>query len=280
MPSATTRGWLVLAPVAIGLQVAWNALLMTPLAGGLWPAHPYWVSVGIVVGLALVGMLPPFEWIMVYANGGRRLEAKAAERLERIVERLRGRTGFAGPVRLWGLAVDVPNAFAMGRSAVMVTRGLLALPDDEVEAVLAHELGHLAGGKGLITQGIWSVTMVGGVVGWLVIWLIGAVLRMTAALTSEITVFGVVFLKLVEIALGVVLWVANRTVWLTWLAWSRQEEYAADGYAAAHGYGRALASALVRMEGGRIPRQGLLSLAQSTHPRTADRVKRLEAAAG
>ncbi len=42
---------------------------------------------------------------------------------------------------------DVPNAFATGRdpahSAVAVTKSLLSLKDDEIEAVLAHEVGHI-----------------------------------------------------------------------------------------------------------------------------------------
>ncbi len=50
--------------------------------------------------------------------------------------------------RLWVLPEDSPNAFATGRdpnhSSVAVSAGLLELMDDrEVEAVIAHELGHI-----------------------------------------------------------------------------------------------------------------------------------------
>jgi heat shock protein HtpX len=42
---------------------------------------------------------------------------------------------------------DIMNAFATGRnpshSAIAVTRGLLALNDDEIEAVVAHEISHI-----------------------------------------------------------------------------------------------------------------------------------------
>ena len=42
---------------------------------------------------------------------------------------------------------DIMNAFATGRdpkhSAIAVTRGLLTLEDDEIEAVMAHEMGHI-----------------------------------------------------------------------------------------------------------------------------------------
>ena len=73
---------------------------------------------------------------------------------------------------------DIMNAFATGRdprhSAIAVTRGLLTLQDDELEAVLAHEMGHirnrdtlvstiaatLAGAISYLAQiGYWSVFM-------------------------------------------------------------------------------------------------------------------------
>lgn len=37
-----------------------------------------------------------------------------------------------------------PNAFAIGRKTICVTDGLLNLSDDEIMAVFAHEIGHLA----------------------------------------------------------------------------------------------------------------------------------------
>ena len=75
---------------------------------------------------------------------------------------------------------DIMNAFATGRdpahSAIAVTRGLLTLEDDEIEAVIAHEMGHirnrdtlvstvaavLAGAVSYLAQiGYWSLFMGG-----------------------------------------------------------------------------------------------------------------------
>ncbi|MFP3282643.1 MAG: zinc metalloprotease HtpX [Nitrososphaeria archaeon] len=63
------------------------------------------------------------------------------------VSRIAEKAGISKP-RLMLAQVDVPNAFAYGSpltgNMVAVTRGLLNnLPQDEVEAVLGHELGHL-----------------------------------------------------------------------------------------------------------------------------------------
>jgi heat shock protein HtpX len=68
-------------------------------------------------------------------------------RVYRIVERLAGRMGVPIP-RLYLVDSDSPNAFATGRNpnhaAVAVTRGVLnLLTDEELEGVLAHELGHV-----------------------------------------------------------------------------------------------------------------------------------------
>lgn len=39
---------------------------------------------------------------------------------------------------------EEPNAFAIGRRSICVFDGLLALPDDQIKAILAHEFGHLS----------------------------------------------------------------------------------------------------------------------------------------
>ena len=68
-------------------------------------------------------------------------------RVYRIVERLAGRMNVPVP-KLYLIPSDSPNAFATGRNpqhaAVAVTQGVLALlNDEELEGVLAHELGHV-----------------------------------------------------------------------------------------------------------------------------------------
>src|SRR5690349_22604919 len=70
-----------------------------------------------------------------------------APRLYQIVERLTGKTGLPMP-KIFVIPTDSPNAFATGRNpnhaSVPVTQGILGLlSDDEMEGVLAHELGHV-----------------------------------------------------------------------------------------------------------------------------------------
>ena len=68
-------------------------------------------------------------------------------RLYTIVERLTQKMGYPMP-KLFVIPTDSPNAFATGRNpshaSVAVTRGILSLLDEEeLEGVLAHELGHV-----------------------------------------------------------------------------------------------------------------------------------------
>ncbi len=64
-----------------------------------------------------------------------------------VVERLTGRIGLPMP-KIYVIPTESPNAFATGRNpahaSVAVTHGILNLLDDEeLEGVLAHELGHV-----------------------------------------------------------------------------------------------------------------------------------------
>src|SRR5205807_8160924 len=64
-----------------------------------------------------------------------------------VVERLTQRVGLPMP-KIYVIPSDSPNAFATGRNpshaSVAVTQGILnLLSDEELEGVLAHELGHV-----------------------------------------------------------------------------------------------------------------------------------------
>ncbi len=68
--------------------------------------------------------------------------------LHEAVARIAKRSGLPNPPKLMLADIDIPNAFAYGSpltgNMVAVTKGLLrSLDEDEAEAVLGHELGHL-----------------------------------------------------------------------------------------------------------------------------------------
>jgi heat shock protein HtpX len=86
-------------------------------------------------------------------------------RVYEVVERLVGRAGIPMP-KIYVIPTESPNAFATGRSpahaSVAVTHGILALlNDEELEGVLAHELGHVRN-RDILTSSI-AATLAGAV---------------------------------------------------------------------------------------------------------------------
>src|ERR1043165_10009256 len=78
-------------------------------------------------------------------------------RVYEVVERLTQRNGLPMP-KIFVIPTDSPNAFATGRNpshaSVAVTQGILnLLNDEELEGVLAHELGHVTTAKIPISSG-------------------------------------------------------------------------------------------------------------------------------
>ncbi len=109
------------------------------------------LSVTLVILLALViGFVQYFysDKIALYSMGGKVVSREQAPALHGVVDRLVALANMPKPV----VAVansDIPNAFATGRNqkhaVVCVTSGLLRrLDEPEIEAVLAHELSHVA----------------------------------------------------------------------------------------------------------------------------------------
>jgi heat shock protein HtpX len=86
-------------------------------------------------------------------------------RVYAVVERLTGRAGIPMP-KIYISPTESPNAFATGRNpehaSVAVTHGILALlTDDELEGVLAHELGHVRN-RDILTSSI-AATLAGAI---------------------------------------------------------------------------------------------------------------------
>jgi heat shock protein HtpX len=86
-------------------------------------------------------------------------------RVYQIVERILPRMGLPMP-KIYVIPTESPNAFATGRNpshaAVAVTQGILnLLNDEELEGVLAHELGHVKN-RDILTSSI-AATLAGAV---------------------------------------------------------------------------------------------------------------------
>ena len=111
-----------------------------------------YLGVGTLLILVIVGVLLLAQYYfsdrLVLATMGARVVSEEEEpELYQTLTRLSAITGMSRP-RLAIVNSDVPNAFATGRSprhsVLAVTRGLVRLLNqDELEAVMAHELSHV-----------------------------------------------------------------------------------------------------------------------------------------
>jgi heat shock protein HtpX len=226
--------------------------------------------------------------LAIMSSGAQAVTREQLPRVYQIVERLCAKTGLPMP-KIYVIPTGSPNAFATGRNpnhaSVAVTAGILdLLNDDELEGVLAHELGHVRNRDILISSiaatVAGAVTMLARMAGWAAMF--GGGRDRDRDGGGAIT--ALIMMILAPIA-----------ALLIQMAVSRSREYQADA-TGAHFTGNpgALASALRKMElyAARVPMQASPATAHmyiiqpllggisfgnlfSTHPPTAERIARL-----
>jgi len=249
----------------------------------------------IALAFAVVMNFVSYFWSDKIALAMYRAQPVTREELPRAyaaVERLTQKIGIPMP-KMYVIPSDSPNAFATGRNpqhaSVAVTRGILELlNDEELEGVLAHELGHVNNRDILISS--VAATIAGAI-------------TMLASMGKWAMIFGGFGGRDREgrggggIAALLMLILAPIAATLIQLAVSRSREYQADASGAHYtGNPYALASALQKIDAysRRVPLQASPSTAHlfiiqpflgmnagtfaglfSTHPPTAKRIERL-----
>lgn len=132
----------------MGLTLFLLGLLYVLFIAALFVLLKSWV-LGVVIAALLLGSQYWFsDRIAMYAMNSRVVTPDEQPYLHGVVDRLCTLADMPKP-RVAISDMDLPNAFATGRNAdhavVCVTTGLLRrLEHDELEAVLAHELSHVA----------------------------------------------------------------------------------------------------------------------------------------
>ena len=104
----------------------------------------------MLIVTVLISLSPVGEWTLAALAGAKEIKRKDIKirlipLLEIVFEQAKERTpSMINSIRLKIIHDQSPNAFAMGRRTICVTDGLLNLSDEEIMAVFAHEVGHLA----------------------------------------------------------------------------------------------------------------------------------------
>jgi heat shock protein HtpX len=254
------------------------ALLYVVLGGVILAAGGGLAVMVVLLAAMALGQLWLSERLALRAMHARVVSAQDAPGLHALVERLAIQADVPMP-RIAISDLPVPNAFAMGRSpkhaTVCVTAGLLQLLErNELEGVLAHEIGHIK------NRDVALMTM-------------ASFFASLAAMVGQIAAFGGIGRDRDNgPGLAVILLVSVGVYFISYflmLALSRYREFAADRSAALFtGRPSALASALRRLES--APQGDLREVASmqaffivpprakrmfSTHPPTEERIARL-----
>lgn len=278
------------------------ALLLLGLGaaiGGFVDPARGWMS-GIAVALAVwfvLWLLALFQGdhILLATAGAKRIEHADAPLLFNVVDEMRIASGLETMPEIYVVPDDAPNAFAIGRPpgrcAVAATSGLLRILDrDELQGVMAHEVGHLK------NRDTVFMMMVGVMLGAIVL-VADLFLRMRWGGGRRRSSEGgaqVLFLVL-AILLAIL---APLLAQMIYFACSRRREYLADASAARFTrYPEGLASALEKLSVAQVRRQEVNRVLApmyivspmpvaaaiglySTHPPVDDRVKILRGMAG
>ncbi len=217
------------------------------------------VSFGIVIVIAGALLFSQFYFsdkIAMFSMNAHEVTPAQEPKLHEIVDRLCLLANMEKP-RVGVAEVDIPNAFATGRSpkhaVICATRGLMhRLSDEELEAVLAHELSHVAHRDVAVMTIASGVGMLAGLVSRMAMW--SAMLSGGGRSRDGQNV----------VLIEMITWVASLVIYviayLLTMALSRYRELAADRSGAILiGKPSVLASALVHITGdiGRIPRTDL-----------------------
>jgi len=296
---------------AIAANKQRSALLIASLAtllalmglaiGFLLGGRPQSAYFGAFVGMCVWGVL-----LLVNAMGGesvllasanaREVSHDDAPQLYNVVEEMRIAASLPALPRVFIIDTPVPNAFAVGlkpeRACVAVTTGLLErLERDELQGVIAHELGHVANRDTLF------MTLAGVTLGAIVL-LADFGMRMLfwggGRRRSSSSGKGGGAAALLMIAALLLAILAPLVARLLYFACSRQREYLADASAAQFTrYPAGLARALRKISQEQDPKQipvnrvvapmyaiNPLAAAGSasifgTHPPTTERIRRL-----
>ena len=259
--------------------------LLAFLFGQIYGGTPY-ITVGVLIGTLIYVVISYFAGskMALAVNGAQEISKRDNPRLWRIVENLAITEGLPMP-KVYIMNDPALNAFATGRdpqhAAVCATTGLLqSLDDNELQGVMAHELGHVKNYDIRVSMIAFALVAVVSI-------LADIMLRMTWFSNNRNN-------NQIMLVLGIVAAIlAPLVATMIQLAISRRREYLADATGAlSTRYPEGLASALekIGLQGSRIQKQnsstahlffanplktGSLAGLFSTHPPIEDRIQRL-----
>jgi heat shock protein HtpX len=227
-------------------------LVYAVLVGVLIASGAGGVTIAVIAGGLFLVQYFTSDKIALLSMGARAVSPQEAPRLHALIERLCIQADLPKP-RVAIADTPMPNAFAIGRSpktaTVCATTGILDLLNDaELEAVLGHELTHVANRDVLVMTVASFFASIAAFIVQTGFWFGGA-------FDNRDNNNGPAFIVVILVSAAVYV-----VSWLLLQALSRYREFAADrGSAIITGRPSALISALLKIDGGmnQIPQRDL-----------------------
>lgn len=265
--------------IGVFIYLILNTLIVVALfSGGFSSVSGVFVGI-IAYAISLVIALSPVgEGILRIQTGCKKIKRKEfVNRLEPLFNEVYAKAKKINPsipddVQLFMSNDEEPNAFATGRKTICLTKGFLGCSDEQIKAIFAHELGHLAHKDTdlilIITIGNFIVTAF-----FILYRIIFSFIGIFMSIASKD--FGTLFVHcLIDLILVAMMWVWTKIGTVLVMHSSRQNEYLADEFAFNCGYGDNLALVLDTFSGSGT--KGLWATLASTHPESDDRIARLQ----
>ena len=258
-----------------------KSLIGTQGIGGVMLA--FVLSIGIYALSIAIALSPIGERLLRMQTGCKKIKRiDYAERLVPLFKEVYGRAKEENPnlpddIELFMNEDKAPNAFALGRKTICLTRGMYeGATAEELKGVLAHEFAHIAKHDTdlilVVTVGNFIITSVVIIIRIIfrIMSIVGSVSNIISGDGDGVAITGVIG----DMIVGALMWIWTKIgQWLVF-ATSRSEEYLADEFALKLGYAEGLCKFLDKYSSSHS--KGVFAVLSSSHPSRDDRIANLQ----
>ena len=277
--------------IGIIIWLFFNSLMFIIPFMSICPDYPILgLLFGIVVyvGTIAIALSSLGEWFFRLINGCKKIiDPRILNRLIPLFNEVYARAKIKDPIlspniRLYMINDHYPNAFALGRNTVCVTRGLLYLDDEEIKGIFAHEFSHLSNKDTDFLLFIYIGNLVmtcGFMIARAMIWIISFFLGVATSDHDDYDVVkglrGLIFARLADLLYVIAVGLYTKLGLILVRHSMRKQEYEADKFAYDLGYGEQLRDALTQLQDTNEAPKKFAANLMSTHPDMFSRIDKL-----
>ena len=277
--------------IGIIIWLFFNSLMFIIPFMSICPDYPIlglFFGIVVYVGTIAIALSSLGEWFFRLINGCKKIiDPRILNRLIPLFNEVYARAKMKDPIlspniRLYMINDHYPNAFALGRNTVCVTRGLLYLDDEEIKGIFAHEFSHLSNKDTDFLLFIYIGNLVmtcGFMIARAMIWIISFFLGVATSDHDDYDVVkglrGLIFARLADLLYVIAVGLYTKLGLILVRHSMRKQEYEADKFAYDLGYGEQLRDALMQLQDTNEAPKKFAANLMSTHPDMFSRIDKL-----